>query len=191
MIDCSSSFSTNLTINPNPDVDTGGPYEMCDGSAVDMLPIVDLGSGGDPALYDWQTDHPDAVFVPNNQVANPALLITQTGSTGSFTITVTVTNANTLCSTQAVTTLEVFELPVADAGGPYEGCSGLTLQMNGSGTAFMKYSSIASSLMDGAKGLNFSRILIFELIISRMSERRGSAKMLRFPSARAPHSIRP
>src|SRR5216684_6658094 len=45
--------------------------------------------------------------------------------------------------------------------------------------------------MEGAKGRNRSRILILLLMMSRMSARRGSATMLRWPRARAPHSMRP
>src|SRR6266702_889496 len=45
--------------------------------------------------------------------------------------------------------------------------------------------------MEGAKGRNRSRILILLLMMSRMSARRGSATMLRWPRARAPHSTRP
>ena len=44
---------------------------------------------------------------------------------------------------------------------------------------------------DGANGRNFSRCLMRALRMSFMSSRRGSAMMLRLPSARGPHSIRP
>src|SRR4026208_1264236 len=63
--------------------------------------------------------------------------------------------------------------------------------MKGSGTAPTKYSSSASSRIDGANGRNRSRNLIRVLMMSRMSARRGSARMLRVPSARAPPSHRP
>ena len=63
--------------------------------------------------------------------------------------------------------------------------------MNGSAAAPSNQSSTRSSSTEGAKGRNFSRNLILALISSRMSARRGSATMLRFPSARAPHSMRP
>ena len=49
----------------------------------------------------------------------------------------------------------------------------------------------ARSSTDGANGRYGSRNLIFVLTMSFMSARRGSARMLRLPSARGPHSKRP
>ena len=47
------------------------------------------------------------------------------------------------------------------------------------------------SSTDGANGRKLSRNLIFRLTRSRFSARRGSARMLRLPSARGPNSMRP
>ena len=63
--------------------------------------------------------------------------------------------------------------------------------MNGEGCVFSKNSPVASSAMEGAKGRNISRCLMRRFRISFISARRGSARILRLPSARGPHSVAP
>ena len=63
--------------------------------------------------------------------------------------------------------------------------------IKGEGCVFSKNSPVASSVIEGAKGRNISRCLMRRFRTSFISARRGSARMLRLPSARGPHSVAP
>ena len=65
------------------------------------------------------------------------------------------------------------------------------MSMYGLGTSMSNHSAAFSSRTDGANGLNCSRCFILALRTSFISALRGSASMLRPPSARGPHSAGP
>ena len=63
--------------------------------------------------------------------------------------------------------------------------------IKGEGCDFSNHSPLASARIEGANGRKISRCLMRRFNTSFISGRRGSATILRLPSALGPHSARP
>ncbi|HLP52499.1 MAG TPA: gliding motility-associated C-terminal domain-containing protein [Chitinophagales bacterium] len=110
----SARVPAELTVNPRPVVDLGGPYEQCGGNVV-----LDAGNPG--STYLWSTG------------ATTKTIIVTTSNTYS----VTVTGANG-CTTADTTEVTINPLPIVDLGGPYTQCQGtVTLDAGNPGSTYL------------------------------------------------------
>lgn len=114
--DCSASDVAEVTINPVPVVDLGGPYAACDGETV----TLDAGAGH--SSYSWSTGG-----------SGQTLGVTESGSFGA-----TVTNSYG-CEAEALAAVTIHDLPEVDLGGPYQACEGTSLQLD-AGPGMLSYS---------------------------------------------------
>ena len=112
---CTGSASADVTINPLPVVDLGGPFAQCGGS-------VNLDAGNAGGTYIWN----DGITTTQTQSAS---------STGTYSVT--VTDANT-CTGSAQATVTINGAPVVDLGGPYNQCGGtVTLDAGNAGSTYI------------------------------------------------------
>ncbi|HLP20327.1 MAG TPA: gliding motility-associated C-terminal domain-containing protein [Chitinophagales bacterium] len=126
----SARVAAELTVNPRPVVDLGGPYVQCGGNVV-----LDAGNPG--STYLWSTG------------ATTKTIIVTTSNTYS----VTVTGANG-CTTADTTEVTINALPTVDLGGPYTKCQGtVTLDAgNPGGTYLWSDNSTNQTLVVSASG---------------------------------------
>ncbi|MDB4285791.1 gliding motility-associated C-terminal domain-containing protein [bacterium] len=113
---CPDTDTINLTVNPLPNADAGPNTGVCFG-----LSTVLNATGG--AIYQWDS-HP--TLNPLN-VFNPTAT-----STDTTTYFVTVTDTNTCVNRDSVT-VDVYPLPIVDAGQDTAICFGLSTQLNAIG----------------------------------------------------------
>jgi hypothetical protein len=106
-----SSSIINVTVNDLPTINAGADQQVCDGTEVTLT-----ATGG--VSYDWSNSVEDGVaFLP---------------TVGSFTYTVTGTDANSCVNTDQVT-VSVDPLPMVSAGPDQTICEGVQVTLMGSG----------------------------------------------------------
>jgi len=118
----------NQTPTPSPPVaNAGGPYTGSSNERVALDGSASFDPDGDTITYDW--DFGDRTL--HGAGVNPTHTYT---SKGIFTITLVVNDGNTN-SLPATTTITIpNSLPVANAGGPYEGSGNERVVLDGSGS---------------------------------------------------------
>jgi hypothetical protein len=100
---CSGSGSADVSFNPQPVVNLGGPYVQCGG-------LVSLNPGFFANGYVW-----------DDASTNQTRVVSSTG-----TYSVTVTDGNN-CTGTGSADVTIHSLPVVDLGGPYVQCQGTVL----------------------------------------------------------------
>ena len=124
--------TANITDIPNepPLCDAGGPYTGIAGSPVSFDGTGSSDPDGTIDSYTW--DFGDGTIETGATPTHTYI------SAGIFTVTLTVTDnqgGSSSCTTTATITGEENQPPVCDAGGPYSGTVGESIQFDGTGSS--------------------------------------------------------
>jgi hypothetical protein len=120
--------------NRAPTADPGGPYEGMPNSTI-TLDGTDSSDPdpGDSLTYAWDLDN-DGQF-DDSTAAQPQYLVPNATPGTVFTICLRVTDSFGLPDTACTTVTVSNRPPVADAGGPYAGPGGTSVQLDGTGSS--------------------------------------------------------
>ncbi len=113
---CSDTIFKNITINPTPIAGVNNDTSICTGGSVDLI-----GAGG--VTYLWS---------PSNSLTNSTSSTTAASPSNNTTYTLTVTD-NLGCQASANIIVQLYSLPVSNAGTDGIVCENDTVQLNGSG----------------------------------------------------------
>ncbi len=126
--------SFNITVaaagvNLPPALNTGGPYQVDEGSSVTLTATAVDPNVGDTLTYAWDLDDDNVFESPGQSVTFDSL-----GLSGPLTVTVSVQVSDGLELVSASTTIRVLDAPpTADAGGPYAVDEGTSILLTASG----------------------------------------------------------
>jgi len=130
----SAAATTNVTVSAGlkpPVADAGGPYSGTVATAIGFDGTGSSDPDGSIVSFDWDFGDGSTGSGPTPSHAY--------ASGGVFTVTLTVTDSDNLKDTASVSAsvsdASGTQPPVADAGGPYSGKTGLPIQFDGSGSA--------------------------------------------------------
>ncbi len=120
-----TTTARSFTVNNNqaPTAEANGPYTGSTGSFVSFSSAGSTDSDGTIASYLWTFGDGTT-----STAANPTHIY---ASGGTKTITLTVTDNDGATSAPDTTTAVINVTPVADAGGPYSGTAGVTVNVTG------------------------------------------------------------
>jgi hypothetical protein len=126
-------------VNQPPNVNTGGPYTVAEGTELTLTPTV-TDADNDPLTYAWTVvttgiDAGGACTFDNSTAKNAKVTCTddsQGAPGGKFTLALQVGDGTALVTDNADLTVSNAN-PVANAGGPYTGNEGADIQLTGSG----------------------------------------------------------
>jgi PKD repeat protein len=129
----SAPATTTVTVSAGlqpPVADAGGPYGGTVATAIGFDGTGSSDPDGSIVSYDWDFGDGSIGSGPTPSHAY--------GAGGSFTVALTVTDSDNLQDTAtarvSVSDASGTQPPVADAGGPYNGKTGLAIQFDGSGS---------------------------------------------------------
>lgn len=118
--------------NQAPIANAGGPYVVMEGSTALLDASASSDADGNIVSYAWDLDNDGAYETIGNPMGFDAATID--GPVGPYTIGLQVTD-NFGATGTATTTIRVSNVPpVADAGGPYSGVTGATVNLIGAAT---------------------------------------------------------
>ena len=110
-------------------VDAGGPYEVDEGSSVELTVSATSATGGEIVSYEWDLNG-DGLF--DDATGETATF--DSDQSGDFTVSVQVTDSTGIVGVTIVSITVNNVAPTADAGGPYSGTEGETITLDASGS---------------------------------------------------------
>jgi len=133
------TYNGSLTVqapsNAAPTADAGGPYHGAEGSAIALDGTGSTDTDGSIASYAWTYQIVSADAGASCTITNPgsASASITCNEDGSYTVTLVVTDDDGATDDETVNLTVTNAIPTANAGGPYSGAEGSTIQLSGSG----------------------------------------------------------